>query len=62
MSLHHRKAGLIENSIKSMSSRGNDVVKIDLVVTMLIDMQWISTLRDSRRGARIGESRIKPSP
>lgn len=49
MSLPHGKADIIENSVKTMSSRGNDVVK------MLIDMQWISTLRNTRHSVRIGE-------
>lgn len=49
MCLHHGKADVIGNSVKSVSSRGNDVVKIDLVVTTLIDMQWIWTLRDTRQ-------------
>lgn len=33
MSLHHRKADVTENSVKSMSSRGTDVAKADLIGT-----------------------------
>lgn len=46
-----------------MSSRGNDVVKIDLIVTTFIDTQWISTPEDRRHSVRTEkESRIKSSP
>jgi len=39
MSLRHGKADMTENSVKSLSSRGNDAVKADLIGTAFIDMQ-----------------------
>lgn len=43
---------MTENSVKSLSSRGNDAVKADLIGTTFIDMQGPSAPGDVRHSVK----------